>query len=189
MNRTARAVAILVTMVAALAGVVPAANASGVPLPSPVDQLVNRVSIGGGSTCVPKPVNHIYELTYRVYNGTADTLYYISDLGETWANCPPTVTITVQLSDQALDGSSLPANGDAAKASGRGGASQTAGIVLDFPNVVLATAPQHMLTMLMTASQTNGTVTTTWCAVRRWTYFATLAGPADMASTGTQDCG
>jgi len=187
MNRTARTVAILLTALAVLAGGAPAANASGVPLPGPVDQLVNRVSLGS-SSCVPTPSNTIHDPKEQTYNGQFDTLYYWQDLAETWVNCPNIVTITVQLTDEAFDGSSPLAFGDQAKASGPGGASQTAELVLDIPNVLLAQAPQHLLTMLMTGSQTNGTVTTTWCAVRRWTYYATLAGPVDVKSTSTQDC-
>jgi len=187
MNRTARTVAILLTALAVLAGGAPAANASGVPLPGPVDQLVNRVSLGS-SSCVPTPSNTIHDPTNESYYRPTDTRYYWHDFAETWVNCPNIVTITVQLSDEALDGSSLPTVGDLERASGPSGAGQTADLDLDIANVVLAQGPQHLLTMVMNGSQTNGTVTTTWCAVRRWTYYATLAGPVDIKSTSTQDC-
>jgi len=187
MNRTARTVAILLTALAVLAGGAPAANASGVPLPGPVDQLVNRVSLGS-SSCVPTPSNTIDDPTNESYYRPTDTRYYWHDFAETWANCRNIVTITVQLTDEALDGSSLPTFGDVERASGPGGAGQTADLDLDMPNVLLAQAPQHLLTMVMNGSQTNGAFTPTWCAVRRWTYYATLAGPVDIKSTSTQDC-
>jgi hypothetical protein len=144
-------------------------------------------------TCVPKPDDHtttIHDPSARVYYGTTDTIYEWEDVAETaLKKCTGNmVTINVQLTDQALDGTGLPSQGPPAGRTDRGGAGALAQLEVHYSNLALAAGGSyHDLTMVAQASQTDGKTTTAWCLYRSWTYLATLAGP-EFAGSRTAKC-
>lgn len=141
-------------------------------------------------TCVPKATSTtIHRPNARVYYGSFDSIYTWSGLVEAEVTgCPDnTVTVRARMRDQALDGSSLPAEGYEASATGKGRAGVVAELMQRYNNIVMATGlSYHTLTTTVTASQTDGRTTTVWCSTKSWTYVATLAGPQLVGETPTE---
>jgi len=143
-----------------------------------------------GVSCVPKTTSStIYDPSAHVYYGTLDSIYVWDDLGEAAiTGCPDnTVTVKVQMLDQALDGTSAPATSGITEGSGKARAGAIASMMQRYSNIAMSTGlSYHQLTTSVTASQTDGKTTTAWCAKKSWTYIATVAGPSFVGSTPTE---
>lgn len=158
----------------------------------PVGPLPGIVQVGT-SACVPSSVNTtIYDPpTVHTYTGTSDTLYHWTVTAETTTpGCQNNViTMNVQLSDQAYDGSSTPTRGASYKATARGDDVDIADVWVDYSDAEMATLTFHTLTAVVTGTQTDSrTAPTPFCATRSWTYIPTPAGPTDMQPTPTETC-
>lgn len=142
-----------------------------------------------GATCVPSSISTTIHDPYAdVYYGPLDSIYVWDGLVEATANgCPNnTVTVKAKYRDQALDGTSLPAEGDEASGTGKGEAGARPGLMQRYDNLAMATGVSyHTLTAQVTVTQTDGKTTTAACSTKSWTYLATAAGPYFIGDTPT----
>ena len=133
----------------------------------------------------------IHDPSAKTYYGIDDTLYFwTSKVVAEVDGCPNnTVTVSGQMTDQALDGSSLPAHGEVSTGRGRGRAEADVHLVQKYSNVAMAGGQSyHALTVRAWATESDGTTTTSWCASRTFTYLATAVGPIPAGSTPYQSC-
>lgn len=153
-----------------------------------IELVADALAVAG--TCAPKKYNTtIGEPSARAYYGAFDSVYVWNDLGEvSIEGCPNnTVDISVQMTDQPLDGTSSPKIGTPKTASGKARAGAVADLTQTYNNLAMSAGfSYHQLTTVVTATQTDGKTKTPWCSKRSWTYRATLTGPVIVGSTPTE---
>lgn len=199
MKRFIRTLTVVGTAAVAFGGFVPAAHAddgtsSAGSVPDTIEQLVSREVVGiGGNTCVPSKleIDFADPPTNDILYGMAGMFYHWQEPAvATAVGCPHnTVTIRVQLTDQALDGASPPTRGDIKTATDKGTVGAVAELWVDYPPSDTLGITYHALTVVATASQTDNKTTTANCKTETWTYIPTVAGPHYVGSTGPQKCG
>lgn len=169
--------------------------------PTPLDSISAFVDTTLATTgaCVPKPTDfsyHFADPSAGVYYGVLNSIYHWEELiSVTDRKCGDNdVTISAQMFDQALDGSSSPAQGQPATSRGVGSAAAVAVLDQYYSNVAMTTGlSYHTLTTQATSTSTSTSpagkkVTVTHCAQKSWTYIATAAGPYWAGSTSVTKC-